>query len=114
MLSHEGLSEQYELACEHQHSCIVLIAHKSFKVDGQWHTWIDYDRFHELVNKGEEFSAKDYWAPTPDWAVYGSQAQGFDPVEKRKYHNRTKRRAKEGKLSEEQMRRYPDKAQLLA
>ncbi|CAK0858581.1 unnamed protein product [Prorocentrum cordatum] len=56
ILSHEGLSEDYELACEHQHSCIVLLAHKKFKIDGQWHTWIDYDRYHELVNSGREFN----------------------------------------------------------
>merc|ERR1719333_2059656 len=49
MLSHEGLAADYELACEHQHSCIVLIANRRFKVDGRWHTWIDYDRFHELA-----------------------------------------------------------------
>lgn len=112
MLSYEGLADEYELACEHQHSCIVLIAHKSFKVNGKWHTWIDFDRFHELVANGEKFTASDYWAPTPDWALYGSDAQGFDPVDTRKYHNRTKRRAKEGTLSEEQLRRYPDKKQL--
>ena len=22
-----------------------------FKVDGEWHTWIDYHKFHELVQK---------------------------------------------------------------
>ena len=34
--------ENYELACEHQHSCSVLLANKKFKKDGQWFTWIDY------------------------------------------------------------------------
>lgn len=58
-----------------------------FKINGVWHTWINYDKFHELVTKfddsGELFTAKDYLAPTPSWAVIGSQEQGFDPEETR-------------------------------
>lgn len=107
MLSAEGLSSNYELACEHQHSCIVLIAHKRYKIDGRWHTWIDYDAYQKLVSNGTEFSSMDYLAPTPDWAVYGSGEAGFDPAETRVYHNRTKRRAKDGLLSEAQLRHYP-------
>jgi len=107
ILASEGLHERYELACEHQHSCIVLIAHKRFKVDGQWHTWIDYDRFHELVNSEEDFDALDYMAPTPNWALYGSDEAGFDPKETRVYHNRTVKRAKAGLLSEAQLEQYP-------
>jgi len=107
ILSHEGLAADYELACEHQHSCIVLIAHKRFKISGKWHTWINYDRFHELVAEGRTFTAMDYLAPTPDWAMYGSEEMGFDPQEKRVFHNRTKRKAKEGLLSEVQLRQYP-------
>jgi hypothetical protein len=110
-------------------------------VDGRWHTWIDYDRFHMLVKRwqaandastsssssarpkreavtltpeagdadagagaesgaaesftraspsspvvaipsdGSEFSfsAGDYMAPTPDWAVYNAPEGGFSP-----------------------------------
>ena len=57
----------YEIACEHEHSNCVLIAHKKvrieancyelvlciisqFKIDGRWHTWIDFDKFIELVS----------------------------------------------------------------
>lgn len=40
----------YEVGCEHAHSCCVLLAKvDKFKVDGQWYTWIDYDKFHNLV-----------------------------------------------------------------
>ncbi|TNN01196.1 hypothetical protein fugu_010578 [Takifugu bimaculatus] len=39
---------QYEIACEHEHSNCLLIAHTKFKVDGEWWTWIDYERFQEL------------------------------------------------------------------
>jgi tRNA wybutosine-synthesizing protein 1 len=107
ILAAEGLEEFYELACEHQHSCITLLANKRFKIDDQWHTWIDYDRFHELVNSGKDFDAMDYAAPTPSWALYGSDEAGFDPKETRVYHNRTVKRAKAGLLSETQLRQYP-------
>ena len=41
---------EYEVACEHVHSCCVLLAKTDkFRVDGQWFTWIDYDKFHDLV-----------------------------------------------------------------
>lgn len=40
----------YGLACEHAHSCCVLLANESkFKVGGRWHTWIDYETFDDLV-----------------------------------------------------------------
>ena len=67
-----------------------------FKVNGEWHTWIDYDRFHELVARCEEsggkqtFSALDYVVKTPDWAVYGAIERGFDPQETRFYRKKRK------------------------
>ena len=37
---------EYGLACEHAHSCCILLARRSrFHRDGAWHTWIDYERF---------------------------------------------------------------------
>jgi len=39
------------------------------QVEGAWHTWIDYPKFHELQQRfyrtGELFTAMDYIAPTP-------------------------------------------------
>jgi tRNA wybutosine-synthesizing protein 1 len=77
------VSELYGFACEHRHSCCVLLAHKKFCVKGQWHTWIDYDRFHELVESGKPFTSLDYMAPTPAWAVPGAAEEGFDPADTR-------------------------------
>ncbi|GJP48014.1 hypothetical protein CLOM_g7255 [Closterium sp. NIES-68] len=81
----EAGAGEYELACEHEHSCCVLLAQTSkFKApDGTWHTWIDYDKFHQLVASGQPFSSSDYTAPTPPWAVYGAKEAGFDPQETR-------------------------------
>uniref|UniRef100_A0A1A7Y1L5 S-adenosyl-L-methionine-dependent tRNA 4-demethylwyosine synthase TYW1 n=1 Tax=Iconisemion striatum TaxID=60296 RepID=A0A1A7Y1L5_9TELE len=80
---------QYEIACEHEHSNCLLIAHMKFKVNGEWWTWIDYERFQELVRVHEEsggqrsFSALDYMSRTPSWALFGAQQQGFDPADTR-------------------------------
>lgn len=75
---------EYEVACEHVHSCCVLLAKTDkFRVDGQWFTWIDYEKFHALVASGKPFDSKDYMAPTPSWAVYGADEGGFDPVQSR-------------------------------
>lgn len=71
---------EYEVACEHEHSCCVLLAKSNkFKIDGQWYTWIDYEKFHDLVASGRTFDSRDYMSATPSWAVYGSEESGFDP-----------------------------------
>lgn len=81
--------DAYEIACEHEHSCCMLIARKNFKINGIWHTWIDYDKFFELCESGRtDFTSIDYAAPTPAWAVFNSEEKGFDPRETR--HRRTK------------------------
>ncbi|EHA8587403.1 S-adenosyl-L-methionine-dependent tRNA 4-demethylwyosine synthase [Cocos nucifera] len=77
-------SGEYEVACEHVHSCCVLLAKVSkFKVKGQWFTWIDYERFYELVASRKPFKSEDYMALTPSWAVYGAEEGGFDPDQSR-------------------------------
>ncbi|NXC73553.1 TYW1 synthase, partial [Anhinga anhinga] len=79
----------YEIACEHEHSNCLLIAHKKFKINGEWYTWINYDRFQELVQEHERsgrsktFTAADYTARTPRWALFGSRERGFDPLDVR-------------------------------
>ncbi|KAK7883067.1 hypothetical protein WMY93_029241 [Mugilogobius chulae] len=88
---------QYEIACEHEHSNCLLIAHTKFKIDGEWWTWIDYERFQELVQTYEDsggqqsFSSLDYIAKTPKWALFGAEEQGFDPADTRfQRRNKTK------------------------
>jgi len=98
----------YAISCEHEHSNCVLVANKKvagfryildrvsfyiffcnfqFLVDGEWNTWIDYTKFHELYRNfhenGATFTSMDYMAPTPHWAVLGSRHQGFDPQDTR-------------------------------
>ncbi|KAI0171761.1 radical SAM superfamily-domain-containing protein [Hypoxylon sp. FL1284] len=75
----------YGIAAEHAHSCCVLIASDRFKVDGKWHTAIDYTRFFELLEErgpDGEWSPEDYMGPeTPEWATWGNG--GFDPRDTR-------------------------------
>ncbi|CAF3759087.1 unnamed protein product [Rotaria sp. Silwood1] len=86
---------QYDVACEHEHSNCLLLANKKFCIDGKWYTWIDYERFHELVTRhkvtsgAETFTSVDYMAITPDWAVVGSNERGFDPNDTRWYRKAT-------------------------
>lgn len=81
--------DNYGIACAHRHSCLSLLAKRSFEIEGSWHTWIDYERFDELMRRyylsegKETFTAMDYIAATPSWAVYGAPEDGFDPVETR-------------------------------
>ncbi|XP_045731428.1 S-adenosyl-L-methionine-dependent tRNA 4-demethylwyosine synthase TYW1 isoform X1 [Mirounga angustirostris] len=83
------LIPDYEIACEHEHSNCLLIAHKRFKIDSEWWTWIDYNRFQELMQEYEDsggsatFSSKDYVAKTPHWALFGACERGFDPKDTR-------------------------------
>ncbi|KAJ3106970.1 S-adenosyl-L-methionine-dependent tRNA 4-demethylwyosine synthase [Phlyctochytrium planicorne] len=94
----DRMGGQYGLACEHAHSCCVLLANEKFRVDGKWMTWIDYPKFHALTRRYREegitFSAEDYWAETPQWAVFGAAEEGFNPVDTRYRKN------KEGKTVE--------------
>uniref|UniRef100_A0A8D2JSP8 S-adenosyl-L-methionine-dependent tRNA 4-demethylwyosine synthase TYW1 n=1 Tax=Sciurus vulgaris TaxID=55149 RepID=A0A8D2JSP8_SCIVU len=84
-----ALIPDYEIACEHEHSNCLLVAHRQFKIDGEWWTWIDYGRFQELIQEYEDsgglktFSTKDYMAKTPPWAVFGARERGFDPRDTR-------------------------------
>lgn len=82
-----ALLPDYSIASEHEHSNCALIAHNKFRFDGQWNTWIDYERFHELVQRfyqtGESFTSLDYTAPLPHWAVFGAKERGFDPRDTR-------------------------------
>lgn len=87
----QQLQEKYAISCEHAHSCSILIAHRKFYQQEKWHTWIDYDRFQELVKSKQKFTSLDYCKETPDWALYGNPERGFAPSETRFYRNKTKK-----------------------
>lgn len=85
----------YSIATEHEHSCCILLAREDkFKINGLWHTWIDYDKFHCLIQKYydtnglAQFSSEDYMELTPEWALFQSTQRGFDPIENRWKRNK--------------------------
>jgi tRNA wybutosine-synthesizing protein 1 len=89
------ISDRYAIACEHEHSCCILLAKREFRnPDGGWNTWIDYEKFFKLATSGEPFTSRDYMAPTPHWAAYGADEKGFDPLETR--HRRKEKGPKLG------------------
>jgi tRNA wybutosine-synthesizing protein 1 len=108
----DDLMPEYDLACEHKHSCSVLLARvDQFAVPDdndptkrKWRTWIDYDKFQELAAKHAAdptftFGVEDYVADTPSWAVYGAEEEGFDPTDNR--HRKKKKHPKYTKFSED-------------
>lgn len=84
----------YGIACEHEHSNCILLAHKRFFIGQKWHTWIDYSKFNQLINEyyqsegTKTFSSLDYISPTPEWAVYGASERGFNPNDTRFRRNK--------------------------
>lgn len=74
-LQRRGLD--YDAAAEHAHSNCILIANKKFKINNEWHTHIDFEKYFELVESGEHFTHMDYMAKTPEWALFGNG--GFAP-----------------------------------
>jgi len=55
----------YEIVTDHVPSRVVMCAKKKFKIDGKWHTWIDFPKFAELALSGKEFGTMDYLKITP-------------------------------------------------
>lgn len=78
-LQNRGLD--YDIAAEHAHSCCILVADKKFMINGKWHTHIDYPKFFNLLESGEDFVDLDYIKETPEWAVWGSDGAGFNPAD---------------------------------
>lgn len=98
----QSRGQSYELAAEHAHSCCILIAHTKFKINDKWHTHIDYPKFFELLESGEDFCDMDYVKETPPWAIWGSKEAGFNPDDTRydrKAEKAKKREAREALAS---------------
>jgi tRNA wybutosine-synthesizing protein 1 len=63
----------YEIVSEHIPSRVVMLAKKEFKKNGKWYTWIDFDKWNELINSGKEFNKMDFIKPTPQVGLSGRQ-----------------------------------------
>ena len=74
---------------------------KKFFKNNKWYTHIDFDKFIELQESGQEFEALDYTIETPEWAVYGHESAGFNPAMKRVYRKGKNKREQKAKMQVE-------------
>jgi tRNA wybutosine-synthesizing protein 1 len=92
-----GLAEKlpgYSVACEHEHSCSVLLARRDrfLEPTGRWRTWIDFDAFAGAFAAGRQLDVLDFTRETPAWALAdgwkeaGADTPGFDPADIRRRH----------------------------
>jgi hypothetical protein len=114
----------YGVACEHRHSCSVVLARidqfsETNPVTGElkWKTWIDYDKFHKLASRNAAdptftFKVEDYTADTPSWALFGAEEEGFDPTDKR--HRKKKKHPKYTKFDANGIPTHDDNNEPLA
>jgi tRNA wybutosine-synthesizing protein 1 len=73
-------SAEYGLACEHAHSCCILLARKDpYLVDGKWHTWIDYEKFQDAGGLGRAVHERPVHAPHAALVRVGRRGGGFRP-----------------------------------
>ena len=61
----------YEIVSEHIPSRVVMLAKKKFKINNTWQTWIDFPKYHELVNSSKDFTTDDYLKITPQTGLSG-------------------------------------------
>ena len=73
----------YEIVSEHIPSRVVMFAKKKFKFGDTWFTWLNFDKWHSLVNSGEEFTAEQYSIRTPEVGLSGKGTIDNMPAEVR-------------------------------
>ena len=61
----------YSIVSEHIPSRVVMFAKKKYFVAEKWETWIDFSRFHALVNSKKDFGSLDYSCRTPQTGLSG-------------------------------------------
>lgn len=62
---------EYEIVSEHIPSRVVMFAKKEFKINNKWMTWIDFDKFFELLEQKEQFDKFDFLKETPSVGLSG-------------------------------------------
>ncbi|MBI5066104.1 4-demethylwyosine synthase TYW1 [Candidatus Woesearchaeota archaeon] len=87
----------YDIVSEHIPSRVIMCAKKKFFKNGRWHTWIDFPKYHELVNSGKEFVTADYLKPTPSTGLSGKGT-----IDRRKEWEEIKLEKKEKQNEEKQ------------
>lgn len=84
----------YEIVSEHIPSRVVMLAKKKFFIGGEWKTWIDFQKWNDLVLSGKDFEVLDFVKKTPSVGLSGRKIK--EEVEKKK-----KKQSKEIYVNEE-------------
>ncbi|MFC1769399.1 4-demethylwyosine synthase TYW1 [Nanoarchaeota archaeon] len=71
------LLPEYDIVSEHIASRVVMLAKKKYFIEGKWKTWIDFNKYNELVLGGKEFSSEDYLLETPRVGLSGKTTQDY-------------------------------------
>lgn len=81
----------YEIVSEHIPSRVVFLAKKKFKIDDEWHTWIDFQKWEKLINNehNSAFDTLDFCKKTPKVGLSGRKIK--EEVEKQREENREQR-----------------------
>jgi tRNA wybutosine-synthesizing protein 1 len=58
------ISTVFEVVCLSFKRCLCFI---QFKIDGEWHTWINYAKFHELVKRYYETDGVESFTALVSW-----------------------------------------------
>jgi tRNA wybutosine-synthesizing protein 1 len=89
----------YEIVTEHVPSRVVLCAKKEYKREGRWYTWIDFDKWHELINSGKDFDKYDFLKETPQTGMSGRQIR--EEVEEKERQQKKKDNKKNSEFNPE-------------
>ncbi len=68
---------EYELMSEHVASNVVLLAQKKFRINDVWHTWIDFEKFHELCIEKKPITVMDYIKKTPKVGISNKTTRDY-------------------------------------
>eukprot|EP00933_Yihiella_yeosuensis_P071137 TRINITY_DN7932_c4_g1_i1.p1 TRINITY_DN7932_c4_g1~~TRINITY_DN7932_c4_g1_i1.p1 ORF type:complete len:605 (-),score=96.49 TRINITY_DN7932_c4_g1_i1:57-1790(-) len=109
----------YGVACEHEHSCALLLARRDRFLDsnGRWQTHIDFEKFADAAQEGNVLQVSEFSKETPQWALAdgwqasGTERPGFDPQELRKKVRPTKAEALARKSAKAEARAMREKAE---
>lgn len=71
---------EYEIVTEHVPSRVVLLAKKKFKIEGKWMTWIDYPKWHKLVNNEEKSDINKNNDPAPEKFLKTTPTTGLSGI----------------------------------
>ena len=89
---------EYSIVTDHVPSRVVILAKKTFFINGAWNTWIDFPKYHELVNSGKDFTTMEYLKRTPTTGLTGTTTQEYFEEYKKKKQQKKEKKAQEKTL----------------